>query len=89
MEIYEANMLKVKDDNTGEEYIVESREHCDLLWNTNETAIAGNYCFYGYPEDMGKLDFNIWETKQTLYFTVLEYSFDYGKTWSKYSKAEG
>ena len=82
MEIHEANYLKVKHKERNKEYIVESQEHCDILWNTPETAIAGNYVFYNYP-DMHEVVFNIWETKEKVYFNVLEYSFDYGKTWSK------
>ena len=81
MEIYQANYLKVKNIERNKEYIIESQEHCDILWNDGG-AIAGNYIFYNYP-DMHKVVFNIWETKEKVYFTVLEYSFDYGKTWSK------
>lgn len=81
MEIHEANYLKVKNIERNKEYIIESQEHCDLLWN-DDGAIAGNYVFYNYP-DMHKVVFNIWETKEKVYFDVLEYSFDYGKTWIK------
>lgn len=81
MEIYQANYLKVKSKERDKEYIIESQEHCDLLWNDNG-AITGDYVFYNYP-DMHKVVFNIWETKEKVYFDVLEYSFDYGKIWSK------
>ena len=82
MEIYEANYLKVKNNKDGKEYYLESQEHCDLWWNTNETVIAGDYVFYKYP-DLSEIEFTNWETKEKLYFNVLEYSFDYGETWSK------
>ena len=80
MEIHEANYLKVKHSKDNKEYIVEveSQEHCDILWNGND-AVVGDYVFYNYP-DMHKIVFNIWETKEKVYFDVLEYSFDYGKT---------
>ena len=81
MEIYQANALKVKHKDRDKEYVVESQEHCDILWNDNG-AIAGDYVFYNYP-DLHKIVFTVWETKQKVYFDVLEYSFDYGKTWSK------
>ena len=82
MEIHEANYLKVKNNKDNKEYYLASQEHCDLWWNTNETVIAGDCVFYNYP-DMHKVVFNIWETKEKVYFDVLEYSFDYGETWNK------
>ena len=80
MEIYQANALKVKHKDRDKEYVVESQEHCDLLW-CGDGAVAGDYVFYKYP-DLSEIEFTNWETKEKLYFTVLEYSFDYGKTWS-------
>lgn len=82
MEIYEANYLKVKHKERNKEYIIESQEHCDLWWDTNETVVAGDYVFYKYP-DLSEIEFTNWGNKEKLYFTVLEYSFDYGKTWSE------
>ena len=74
MEIYQANALKVKHIETDKEYIAESQEHCDLLW-CGECAVVGDYVFYKYP-DLSEIEFTNWETKEKLYFTVLEYSFN-------------
>ena len=81
MRINEANCLKVKHIDRNKEYLIESQEHCDLLWCDNGGALAGDYVFYNYP-DLSKIVFNVRETKEKLYFDVLEYSFDYGETWS-------
>ena len=84
MERYQVNALKVKNRETGKEHIVESQEHCDLLWSDDSSgALAGDYIFHKYPDNISEIEFTIWETKQKVYFTVLEYSFDYGKIWSK------
>ena len=81
MEIYEANALKVKNIERNKEYIAESQEHCDVLWYGDE-AVVGDYTFYKYP-DLSEIEFTSWQTKEKLYLNVLEYSFNYGETWSK------
>ena len=81
MKITDANYFKVVDIETNNVYYIEAQEHCDILWLKHDDGNAGRYIFYKYPADLTSLEFTIWETKEVFYFTILEYSFDYGKNW--------
>jgi hypothetical protein len=82
-EIINANYLKVKNDNDGKIYHVESQEYCDILWLRGDSGRAGHYVFSKHPEDNTVITFTMNETGEVFYFTILEYSFDYGITWTE------
>lgn len=80
-----ANALKVKLNN-GDNLYIEDQEHCALLFfNCSDGCIAGQYYFNTAFSD--QIQIQIWDRTypgpKTLFGKVLEYSFDYGKTWSK------
>ena len=80
-----ANALKVKLNN-GDDLYIEDQEHCALLcFNNSDGFVAGNYYFNIAFSD--QIQIQVWDRNysgpKTLFGKVLEYSFDYGKTWSK------
>ena len=78
-----ANALKVKLNN-GISLYIENQEHCALICKDNSNGfVAGQYYFNTAFSD--QIQVQIWDKNypgpRTLFGKVLEYSFDYGKTW--------
>ena len=78
-----ANALRVKLNN-GDNLYIEDQEHCALICiNNSDGFVAGQYYFNTTFSD--QIQIYIWDKSysgpNTLFGKVLEYSFDYGKTW--------
>lgn len=77
-----ANALKVKLYN-GDNVYIEDQEHCALLcFNNSDGFVAGQYYFNSSFSN--EISIHVFDRKHPglrLFGKVLEYSFDYGKTW--------
>lgn len=73
--VYKATSWKVEID--GEISFVEAQEHCDIWWRGDE----GCACRLTVNPDTLECEINRYAIKQIHKGKVLDWSFDYGKTW--------
>lgn len=82
--MWNANAFKVKLNN-GDEAYIEEQEHCSLIsMGDSDGFRAGEYYFHS--KWINSITFQLWDRDDHMpkcYFgKVIEYSHDYGKTWS-------